>query len=165
MNPPACCDDVLPRSHEDTKKSEAVRRPFFVSWSCGGDSMVLIRSRLCRISLCCIALCRIVLCCSLAIAVCGCGADKFDGDQGVAYVCTETQAVVVDAPQPTPAVNPHTGRRTLVRGMYCDKCQEWFPVPPDARHPEGIRCRKHGTPMSLDGPLPESAAVSHSEDG
>ncbi|MEX0718770.1 MAG: hypothetical protein WD066_19405 [Planctomycetaceae bacterium] len=95
-------------------------------------------------------------------AISGCGGGAEDAAI-VTFVCTETRAVIRAAAQPTPAVHPETGRRTLVRGMYCAKCDAWFPVPTDARHPEAIRCRKHGEPMSLTGP--EAASTGSSPGG
>lgn len=92
-----------------------------------------------------------VLAAHACAAMSGCGAGT-EESRLVTFVCAETRAVVRAEAQPTPAVHPETGRRTLVRGMYCAKCDAWFPVPPEARHPEAIRCRKHGEPMSLTGP-------------
>ncbi|MEX1098675.1 MAG: hypothetical protein WED34_21690 [Planctomycetales bacterium] len=89
---------------------------------------------------------------AIASFLSGCGGEAGGDERLVTYVCTETRAVVQAEAQPTPALNPATGRRTLVRGMYCAECREWYPVPADARHPQAIRCRRHGTPMSLSGP-------------
>lgn len=71
------------------------------------------------------------------------------------YICTETKEVMTAAPQPTPAVNPKTGRRTLVAALYCSRCRKWYPAPPlDVlqRNPGAALCPKTGEPLSLDGP-------------
>lgn len=49
----------------------------------------------------------------------------------IVYFCLETKEVVRGAPQPLPAVNPKTGRRTLVRGMRDEKTGAWGAAPPD----------------------------------
>lgn len=51
--------------------------------------------------------------------------DKAD----VTYLCTETKEVVRGPAQPEPAVNPKTGRRTLVRAMYANATQQWVQAP------------------------------------
>lgn len=94
----------------------------------------------------------------IAIAALFSGCGRQDDSQLVTFVCTETQAVIQAEAQPTPAVNPETGRRTLVRGMYCAQCGKWFPIPADVRDPRAIRCTRDGTPMSLEGPPPVSAS-------
>jgi hypothetical protein len=37
------------------------------------------------------------------------------------YICTETGALSVNERRSTPAVNPKTGRRTLVQALYCSR--------------------------------------------
>lgn len=80
----------------------------------------------------------------------------------VVYVCTETKEAFLAPPQGAPAVNPKTGRRTLVRGLYCSGCGRWFPAPP-ARHqtgnPKPVFCRIHKVPMIYDGPPPRDATA------
>jgi hypothetical protein len=49
----------------------------------------------------------------------------------VTYFCTETREVVEGPVQDVPAVNPKTGRRTLVRAVYSNKTKEWIPMPSD----------------------------------
>ncbi len=81
--------------------------------------------------------------------------------QQYVYVCSETGRTIVAAAEPTPAVNPETGRRTLLRGLYCDQCRKWYPVPPAHRegtNPLHQRCPKHHTPLSQNGPLRVSGA-------
>ena len=75
----------------------------------------------------------------------------------VVYLCRETNEMVTAPPQTTPAVNPRTGRPTLVRGLYCEKCRKWRAVPPRdvyAGNPLSWPCPRHRQPMSPDGPLP-----------
>lgn len=73
----------------------------------------------------------------------------------VTYVCSETGKVVVAPAQQTPAVNPETGRRTLLRGVYCTQCDKWYTTPVADRaggNPREVRCRVHDIPMAYDGP-------------
>ncbi len=81
------------------------------------------------------------------------------GPQQVAYRCTETQEFVLAAPQPHPAVNPKTGRSTLMRTLYCPECEKWHVVPPPEvynGHPVGFLCPLHQSAMQETGPLPDS---------
>ncbi|MFQ5731121.1 MAG: hypothetical protein ACE5KM_04095 [Planctomycetaceae bacterium] len=95
----------------------------------------------------------------VAVVICGCAASESSKTQKTAvYFDRETKAIVVAAVQPTPAVHPRTGRRTLVRALYCAKCRKWKAVPPDAvrnGHPRNHKCPKHGCALTADGPLPE----------
>jgi hypothetical protein len=66
------------------------------------------------------------------------------------YVCRETRKLSRGPRQATPAVNPKTGRETLVQALYCPKCRTWYPAPPAAlaeRMPGGPVCPKTGTPL------------------
>lgn len=64
--------------------------------------------------------------------------------------------------QPTeelPAIHPQTGKRTLMPGLYCAKCQAWYPSPPlevRQREPKSLRCPKTGELMTPHGPPPEN---------
>lgn len=76
------------------------------------------------------------------------------------YVCQETGALTVGPPQPTPAVNPETGRATLVSALYCPKCERWRAAPPLEllqRNPSAGQCPKHRVPLTTDGPLPAAS--------
>lgn len=78
-------------------------------------------------------------------------------DDHVTYICRETNAISTGPPQPTPAVNPQTGRPTLLRALYCERCRAWQPAPPSDAHqgnPLAMLCRKDGSALSLKGPLP-----------
>lgn len=82
--------------------------------------------------------------------------------QPVVYLCRETGRVVTGPPQPTPAVNPETGRPTLYQALYCPQCQTWRAVPPSqvyGGNPLSHVCPRHRQPMSPAGPLPESATT------
>jgi hypothetical protein len=73
------------------------------------------------------------------------------------YLCRETQDLVSGPPQPTPAVNPQTGRRTLYRALYCARCEQWRAIPPSENsggNPLSNLCPRHRQPMSPTGPLP-----------
>ncbi|MBW3539822.1 MAG: hypothetical protein KY476_06095 [Planctomycetes bacterium] len=79
-----------------------------------------------------------------------------EGPDEVVYVCREAKTLVSAPPQPTPAVNPATGRRTLVRALYCRDCDGWRAVPPTEAYggnPLSHACPRHRQPMSPTGPL------------
>lgn len=61
-----------------------------------------------------------------------------------------------------PAKNPHTGKATLMHGMYCPVCERWRPTPPPdvlQRLPGARACPKTKSELLLDGPLPANTAV------
>jgi hypothetical protein len=100
---------------------------------------------------------------ALAAAVClAClvlgGSDAAaDTNSQFVYICRETGRIVTAPPQPTPAVNPETGRTTLYRALYCGKCQSWRAVPPSevyGGNPMSNVCPRHRERMSPSGPLP-----------
>ena len=79
-------------------------------------------------------------------------------DAQVPYLCAETNQLVRAPAQPTPALNPITGRKTLLRALYCPQCGKWQAVPPsDLFHanPLSFRCPKHRCDMTPDGPPDE----------
>jgi hypothetical protein len=47
----------------------------------------------------------------------------------VTYICLETREVIDGPVQPVPALNPTTGRRTLIRAIYSNSTKEWVPAP------------------------------------
>lgn len=47
----------------------------------------------------------------------------------VTYICLETREVIEGPVQDVPALNPSTGRRTLVRAIYSNATNEWVPAP------------------------------------
>lgn len=53
-------------------------------------------------------------------------------DAEVAYVCLETHELVYGPVQPVPALNPKTGRRTLVPAVYSVQDESWVAAPPEA---------------------------------
>ncbi|GAB4154840.1 MAG: hypothetical protein Tsb009_31550 [Planctomycetaceae bacterium] len=88
----------------------------------------------------------------------GCGEKSVDGGETVTvvYLCKETKKVVRAPLQPSPAVNPETGRKTLYRALYCSKCKKWHAIPPGEErsgNPLRYRCPKHHSAMSADGPV------------
>ena len=74
------------------------------------------------------------------------------------YVDTRTgQVVRAEHSVTLPAVNPGTGQRTLMPGLYCAECRKWYPAPPlevRQRTPNAGQCPRHGTALTADGPLP-----------
>ncbi len=103
----------------------------------------------------------IVLVVSAAI---GCGgappppADPLDGQ--MVFVDTLTRKTFLRQPtDELPAVHPESGKRTLMPGLYCAKCQAWYPSPPldvRQREPKSLRCPKTGELMTPHGPPPEN---------
>ena len=74
----------------------------------------------------------------------------------ITYLCTETGEVSRGEWGVLPAVNPKTGRRTLVQGMYCAQCRKWFPAPPPEMAqvtPRGPSCPVDRSALSVDGPF------------
>lgn len=68
----------------------------------------------------------------------------------ITYICRESGELVRLARQPTPAVNPRTGRATLVQALWCPTCRRWYPEPPPEareRMPAAPLCPEHGTPL------------------
>jgi hypothetical protein len=47
----------------------------------------------------------------------------------VTYICLETREVIEGPVQDVPAINPSTGRRTLVPAIYSNRTKEWVPAP------------------------------------
>jgi len=77
----------------------------------------------------------------------------------VAYLCNESKELVFAPVQPTPAVHPETGQRTLSRALYCKVCDRWQAAPSSDRssgNPLNLRCQKHNTPLTADGPTGNS---------
>ena len=95
---------------------------------------------------------------------CGSGDTSAGPNADMVYVDTETfVAVVAPRSGTVPTINPATGQRTLMPGLYCQVCKKWYPVP----SPEQINrqngaalCPKTKTPMIADGPWPENTPTS-----
>ncbi|MCP4175301.1 MAG: hypothetical protein GY758_31515 [Fuerstiella sp.] len=95
---------------------------------------------------------------------CGSGEPSAGLDANMVYVDTKTLVAVV-APKTgsVPIVNPATGQRTLMPGLYCPDCKKWYPVPsPEQinRQKGAALCPKTKTPMIADGPWPENKPAS-----
>lgn len=102
----------------------------------------------------------------LIIQTCtGCGSSDTSAgaDADMVYVDTKTfVAVVAPKSGSVPIINPATGQRTLMPGLYCPDCEKWYPVPsPEQinRQKGAALCPKTKTPMIADGPWPENAAT------
>lgn len=61
----------------------------------------------------------------------GSAISRSENGMEVAYICTETKEIVRGPAMPEPALNPKTGRRTLVRAVYATTTQQWVPAPPE----------------------------------
>lgn len=80
----------------------------------------------------------------------------------ITYYCRETKAFSHGPRQPTPAVNPQTGRATLVQALYCPKCRKWRPAPPpelQERFMAGPVCPVHRTALMEVEPAETTAPV------
>ena len=92
----------------------------------------------------------------------GCGApvevETAEVQQAV-YVDIKTlRATLLAVLNDPPAVNPATGKRTLMPALYCPKCLRWHPLPPldqINRTPNATKCSKTGATLTADGPWPE----------
>jgi len=93
--------------------------------------------------------------------VSGCQTDSAAQEEPrVTYVCRETNQIFTGTLQPSPVINPVTGKSTLARGLYCEKCKKWRPAPDPAvfhRNPLSWPCPQHREAMSYDGPIPADA--------
>jgi uncharacterized protein YbaR (Trm112 family) len=102
------------------------------------------------------------------IGLAGCGVDNAEQQSAnrMVYVDTKTkQPVVHEIITPVPAVNPATGERTLMPGLYCSTCQTWYPVPPPDQinsRPNAGQCPKDKTPLTTDGPWPDGESPTGS---
>jgi hypothetical protein len=98
------------------------------------------------------------------VALCGCDREGTDSPvvAEVVYVDQETrQPVVMSGATDAPAVNPATGRRTLMPGLYCPQCKAWHATPPLEslqRNPAARRCPKCQSALTADGPAPPTSA-------
>lgn len=96
----------------------------------------------------------------LATAFAGCGGGAAPPDPNankMVYVDTETRQAYVGNRIDTPAINPQTGKSTLMPGLYCPNCKTWHAVPPldqINRIPNARRCVKTRVPLLADGPWP-----------
>jgi hypothetical protein len=97
----------------------------------------------------------------LLLLAAGCGGEseaKSAAQAQRVYFDSETkQAVAADMSPDIPALNPKTGRRTLMPALYCATCQQWHAAPPLAelqRNPKARMCPKCKGPLTADGPLP-----------
>ena len=90
----------------------------------------------------------------------GCGGVEAPTDSNankMVYVDTETKQAFAGNLAETPAINPQTGKPTLMPGLYCPKCKAWHAVPPldqINRIPNARRCAKTRIPLVADGPWP-----------
>ena len=71
----------------------------------------------------------------------------------VTYICLETKVVIEGPVQPVPAVNPQTGRRTLVRAIYSNSTEEWVPAPSEEvmrRNRQSLLEKKADAPLAFE---------------
>lgn len=110
----------------------------------------------------------VALLASASIAGCGSEDPNARPTDRMVYVDTETQQPVVhEIVIPVPAVNPETGKRTLMPGLYCPTCNTWYPVPSADQintRPNTGQCPKDKTPLIADGPWPGEDSTSENPD-
>jgi hypothetical protein len=100
----------------------------------------------------------------LLLSLHGCGGDTSAdtlATQQVYFDRESASAVIADAGLKTPAVNPATGRRTLMPALYCGRCRAWRAAPPleeAQRNPQARQCVQCRGPLSAEGPLPTGTA-------
>lgn len=73
----------------------------------------------------------------------------------VTYICLETREVIEGPVQPVPALNPSTGRRTLVRAIYSNTTKEWVPAPSEEvlrRNVQALAQDDGTTPLAFEPP-------------
>ena len=83
--------------------------------------------------------------------------------QLMVYVDEKTDEAFAVRARSSREPNPETGERTLIPGLYCEKCQKWKPVGPIEALQNGRSIRKcpiHKTILTKDGPLPETKEKS-----
>ncbi|MCA9055801.1 MAG: hypothetical protein KDA75_18320 [Planctomycetaceae bacterium] len=70
------------------------------------------------------------------------------------------QVFAVDATESVPTVNPESGEKSLMPGLYCERCQTWHVAPSveQLHRQHGVAyCAKTGGVLKLDGPRPDPA--------
>jgi hypothetical protein len=109
-----------------------------------------------------------ILTCTAIVLCCAAGCSSGDAPVApvastadeVTYFCRETRQFVRAPRQPVPAVNPATGRKTLMLALYCPECRSWQAAPPPElkdRFPAGPICQKHKVPLQeTDAPKTEA---------
>jgi len=105
-----------------------------------------------------------LLCSAILCVAAGCGSQSSSNTgqrTKTVYIDTRSGKTVIAEPsEKLPAVNPNTGKRTLMPALYCPQCDTWYAAPPvevQQRNPDSRRCPKHGTPLSTEGPVPKQA--------
>lgn len=79
----------------------------------------------------------------------------------IVVIDTKTQYIFKADPKiKLPTVHPRTGKETITRAMYCDKCSicaRWKAVPLTGTpmdNPEEFSCPIHGELLTADGKIP-----------
>lgn len=113
------------------------------------------------------AYCRRLGLIGFCVFLAGCGGSTPPSDphaNRMVYVDTATmQPLVHDIATSFPAVHPTTGKPTLRPALYCSTCKKWYPAPAIDqvnRIPGAGQCPQDKTPLTADGPWPDSAALS-----
>jgi hypothetical protein len=78
--------------------------------------------------------------------------------QKIVYVDTKSGKAFMLSARISHETNPETGEKTLIPGMYCEKCASWKPVGSmeALQTSRAVRkCPVHKSPLLRDGPLPE----------
>jgi hypothetical protein len=79
-------------------------------------------------------------------------------EETVVYFDTALKEAVLTPPASIfPAVNPKTGKRTLMPAAWCPGCKAWHAAPPIEevqRNPKALLCPKTGAKLNPKGPEP-----------
>ena len=81
--------------------------------------------------------------------------------QEIVYIDTKSGELFLRRARTSPEINPDTGERTLIPGMYCAQCKAWKPVGPIEtlqKNHSARNCPIHKTPLLREGPLPDELA-------
>lgn len=106
---------------------------------------------------------------SICVGVLGCGSAEPVNETHEKMVLVDTKtmnSVVQPFADSFPAINPQTGDRTLMPGLYCPVCKSWYPVPTADqinRRPDAALCPKTRTPLIADGPWPEEDPLAQGD--
>lgn len=100
-------------------------------------------------------MCRALLT-MLMLSIIGCGNEADETPVALVTYIDKDSGEVLQAPsQSIPGTNPKTGKQTLLLAGWCEQCQKWSPLPPNT-NPGKVNCKIHKSPLTLNGPVPES---------
>ena len=99
---------------------------------------------------------------ALTCILVGCDSGGGEAVSEAVFVCTESLEVFRLPVQSPPPVHPKTGRATLAPGLYCSKCDKWYPAPPleaVGGNAGAITCPVHRDALSSTGPIRQPTPI------